>query len=89
MTSIIDGTGSVGAALGPLLAGAIPDFKNVFYMLMAADVLALLVRNAQKKYLPNCCPTNITSVHLVMLGYPNATEDVKNSEEKKRTLRAT
>jgi len=43
VTSIIDGTGSVGAAIGPFLAGAIPGFQNVFYMLMGADVLALLV----------------------------------------------
>ncbi len=49
VTSIIDGTGSIGAALGPYLAGAIPGFENVFYMLMAADVLALLVRNNSQK----------------------------------------
>ncbi len=42
--SIIDGTGSIGAAIGPFLAGAIPGFNNVFYMLMAADIVALLVR---------------------------------------------
>ncbi len=46
VTSIIDGTGSIGAALGPYLAGAIPGFSNVFYMLMAADVCALLVKPA-------------------------------------------
>ena len=44
VTSIIDGTGSIGAAIGPFLAGAIPDLGNVFYMLMGADVVALLVR---------------------------------------------
>lgn len=38
---------SVGAALGPLLAGIISPtgWNNVFYMLISADVLACLVRN--------------------------------------------
>ena len=39
--------GSIGAAIGPFLAGALEGAKDgpkkVFYMLMAADVLALLV----------------------------------------------
>ena len=49
VTAIIDGTGSIGAAVGPFMAGAIPgnDVKdqltNVFYMLMAADVMSLFV----------------------------------------------
>ncbi|MEJ1288069.1 solute carrier family 37 (glycerol-3-phosphate transporter) member 1 [Cricetulus griseus] len=45
VTAIIDGTGSVGAALGPLLAGFISPsgWSNVFYMLMFADACALLV----------------------------------------------
>jgi len=45
VTSIIDGTGSVGAAVGPYLAGALQGSgsnSSVFYMLMAADVLSLL-----------------------------------------------
>ncbi|NXK00827.1 G6PT3 protein, partial [Corythaixoides concolor] len=44
VTAIIDGTGSIGAALGPLLAGLISPtgWNNVFYMLIAADVLACL-----------------------------------------------
>ncbi|KAK2828685.1 hypothetical protein Q5P01_019719 [Channa striata] len=44
VTAIIDGTGSVGAALGPLLAGLISPtgWNNVFYMLISADVLACL-----------------------------------------------
>ncbi|XP_038275802.1 glucose-6-phosphate exchanger SLC37A1 isoform X2 [Dermochelys coriacea] len=44
VTAIIDGTGSVGAALGPLLAGLISPsgWNNVFYMLMMADAFALL-----------------------------------------------
>ncbi|NXI71349.1 G6PT3 protein, partial [Anseranas semipalmata] len=45
VTAIIDGTGSVGAALGPLLAGLISPtgWNNVFYMLIAADILACLL----------------------------------------------
>ncbi|XP_058275207.1 glucose-6-phosphate exchanger SLC37A1 isoform X2 [Hirundo rustica] len=45
VTAIIDGTGSVGAALGPLLAGLISPsgWNNVFYMLMVADACALLL----------------------------------------------
>lgn len=46
VTSIIDGTGSIGAAVGPLLAGLVSSYygwHNVFYMLMIADVLALCV----------------------------------------------
>ncbi|XP_034539624.1 glucose-6-phosphate exchanger SLC37A2-like isoform X2 [Notolabrus celidotus] len=42
VTAIIDGTGSVGAALGPLLAGVISPtgWNNVFYMLITSDLLA-------------------------------------------------
>ncbi|XP_032663401.1 glucose-6-phosphate exchanger SLC37A2 isoform X2 [Odontomachus brunneus] len=46
VTAIIDGTGSIGAAVGPLLAGLISrwaGWHNVFYMLMASDLLALLL----------------------------------------------
>uniref|UniRef100_A0AAR2KA14 Major facilitator superfamily (MFS) profile domain-containing protein n=1 Tax=Pygocentrus nattereri TaxID=42514 RepID=A0AAR2KA14_PYGNA len=45
VTAIIDGTGSVGAAIGPLLAGLLSaqSWDQVFYMLMAADFLALLL----------------------------------------------
>ncbi|XP_076619137.1 major facilitator superfamily transporter 16 isoform X1 [Colletes latitarsis] len=45
VTAIIDGTGSIGAAVGPLLAGLVSHWAgwhNVFYMLMVADMLALL-----------------------------------------------
>lgn len=44
VTAIIDGTGSIGAALGPLLAGVISPtgWNNVFYMLITSDVLACL-----------------------------------------------
>ena len=50
VTAIIDGTGSIGAAVGPFMAGAIPgndtqdQLNNVFYMLMGADVVSLIVR---------------------------------------------
>ncbi|XP_006819727.1 glucose-6-phosphate exchanger SLC37A2-like [Saccoglossus kowalevskii] len=42
VTAIIDGTGSIGAALGPLLTGVINPYgwNNVFYMLIAADLTA-------------------------------------------------
>ncbi|KAK9297166.1 hypothetical protein QLX08_009037 [Tetragonisca angustula] len=46
VTAIIDGTGSIGAAVGPLLAGMVANWAgwhNVFYMLMIADMLALLL----------------------------------------------
>ncbi|MED6263934.1 hypothetical protein CHARACLAT_009687 [Characodon lateralis] len=44
VTAIIDGTGSIGAALGPLFAGLISPtgWNNVFYMLISADMLACL-----------------------------------------------
>uniref|UniRef100_A0A8C9SZW4 Glucose-6-phosphate exchanger SLC37A2 n=1 Tax=Scleropages formosus TaxID=113540 RepID=A0A8C9SZW4_SCLFO len=45
VTAIIDGTGSIGAALGPLLAGLISPtgWNNVFYMLIIADICACLL----------------------------------------------
>ncbi|KAL4127476.1 hypothetical protein QTP88_011645 [Uroleucon formosanum] len=46
VTSIIDGTGSIGAAVGPLLAAYISDlfdWTSVFYMLMGSNVLAILL----------------------------------------------
>ncbi|XP_041373277.1 glucose-6-phosphate exchanger SLC37A2-like isoform X2 [Gigantopelta aegis] len=44
VTAIIDGTGSIGAALGPLFTGLIypTGWNNVFWMLIAADLAALL-----------------------------------------------
>lgn len=44
VSAIIDGTGSIGAAVGPLLAGVVSNagWQYVFYMLMTANVLALL-----------------------------------------------
>ena len=51
VTAIIDGTGSVGAALGPLLAGYISTrgWNRVFFMLILAIVLAglFLIRLAK------------------------------------------
>jgi len=46
VAAIIDGTGSIGAAVGPLLAGLVSEWSgwhNVFYMLMYANLMALLV----------------------------------------------
>lgn len=44
VTAIIDGTGSIGAAVGPLIAGLILQYgwDTVFYMVMASDLLAVL-----------------------------------------------
>ncbi|KAK0176745.1 hypothetical protein PV328_000852 [Microctonus aethiopoides] len=46
VTAIIDGTGSIGAAVGPLLAGIVSrwmGWHSVFYMLMISDLIALLL----------------------------------------------
>nr|CAD7201873.1 unnamed protein product [Timema douglasi]CAD7414398.1 unnamed protein product [Timema poppensis] len=45
VTAIIDGTGSIGAAVGPLLAGVISSrgWENVFYMLIISDIIALML----------------------------------------------
>jgi OPA family glycerol-3-phosphate transporter-like MFS transporter 1/2 len=46
VTSIIDGTGSLGAAVGPFLAGWLAGggaWDRVFLMLVAADLMALLL----------------------------------------------
>ncbi|KAG1675008.1 Glucose-6-phosphate exchanger SLC37A2 [Nymphon striatum] len=42
VTAIIDGTGSLGAAVGPLLAGFLSPggWENVFYMLIGAEFIA-------------------------------------------------
>lgn len=54
VTAIIDGTGSIGAAVGPLLTGVISPtgWNNVFWMLIAADVAAmvLLIRLVFKEF---------------------------------------
>lgn len=45
VTAIIDGTGSLGAAVGPFAAGFFSAYgwENVFYMLMFSDVMALVL----------------------------------------------
>ena len=46
MTAIIDGTGSVGAAVGPLVAGWLAGdgrWDRVFRLLVWADLAALLL----------------------------------------------
>nr|VZI45430.1 unnamed protein product [Spirometra erinaceieuropaei] len=45
VTAIIDGTGSLGAALGPFLTGALVPYgwPTVFFMLIAADLFALVI----------------------------------------------
>ena len=45
VSAIIDGTGSIGAAVGPLLAPVVSgenNWINVFYMCIAADVVAII-----------------------------------------------
>ncbi|KAJ8706406.1 hypothetical protein PYW08_011032 [Mythimna loreyi] len=55
VTAIIDGTGSVGAAIGPMLAGVVSghSWSNVFYMLIACNFMALflLLRIARSEFL--------------------------------------
>ncbi|CAN2388118.1 Solute carrier family 37 [Pristimantis euphronides] len=61
VTAIIDGSGSIGAALGPTLASVLSgkSWNYVFYMLIAADLLAFLflARLVYKeiKELCRCC----------------------------------
>uniref|UniRef100_S4PG65 Sugar phosphate exchanger 3 n=1 Tax=Pararge aegeria TaxID=116150 RepID=S4PG65_9NEOP len=47
VTAIIDGTGSIGAAVGPMLAGLVSgrggSWSYVFYMLIGCDVMALVL----------------------------------------------
>ncbi|XP_059176325.1 glucose-6-phosphate exchanger SLC37A2-like [Physella acuta] len=45
VTAVIDGTGSIGAAIGPMLTGVVSStgWENVFYMLIAADLVAALL----------------------------------------------
>lgn len=61
VTAIIDGTGSIGAAIGPFLAGLISDYSwnYVFYMTTTSSLLSLLflVRvafNELKRYRASC-----------------------------------
>lgn len=54
VTSIIDGTGSIGAAVGPLIAGLLQagGWQNVFYMLITSNIMAmvLLFRLVRKEF---------------------------------------
>ncbi|KAF9407658.1 hypothetical protein HW555_012391 [Spodoptera exigua] len=45
VTAIIDGTGSLGAAIGPMLAGVVSShsWTHVFYMLIACNFMALFL----------------------------------------------
>ncbi|XP_016990768.2 glucose-6-phosphate exchanger SLC37A2 [Drosophila rhopaloa] len=45
VTAIIDGTGSIGAAVGPLLAGLISTagWQYVFHMLIASNIIAMVL----------------------------------------------
>ncbi|XP_076256411.1 major facilitator superfamily transporter 16 isoform X2 [Rhynchophorus ferrugineus] len=52
VTAIIDGTGSIGAAVGPLLAGFVSSYgwNNVFYVLIVADTFAMILLIRLVKY---------------------------------------
>lgn len=54
VTSIIDGTGSIGAAVGPLIAGLVQagGWQNVFYMLITSNIMAMvfLFRLVRKEF---------------------------------------
>lgn len=55
VTAIIDGTGSLGAAIGPFIAGLVSGsgWTNVFIMVMISDALALisLLRISKQEYI--------------------------------------
>ncbi|KAJ8316241.1 hypothetical protein KUTeg_006255 [Tegillarca granosa] len=53
VTAIIDGTGSIGSAVGPLLAGVIEThgtWNDVFWMLIASDLAAFVMSLCQFLY---------------------------------------
>ncbi|RWS10522.1 Sugar phosphate exchanger 2-like protein, partial [Dinothrombium tinctorium] len=58
VTAIIDGTGSIGAAIGPLLAGFVSNsgnWNNVFYMVIFSTILSFVFllrigRNEMRKF---------------------------------------
>lgn len=57
VTAIIDGTGSFGAAIGPLLAGLLTahyDWSSVIYMVAISEAFAilLLVRLVKQEFEP-------------------------------------
>ncbi|XP_075695329.1 glucose-6-phosphate exchanger SLC37A2 isoform X2 [Rhinoderma darwinii] len=59
VTAIIDGCGSIGAALGPTLASVLSSrgWNYVFYMLIAADLLAcLFLARLVYKEIKELCP---------------------------------
>ena len=42
VSAVIDGTGSIGAALGPFIAGALSSWDSLFYLLMTSVFIASL-----------------------------------------------
>lgn len=57
MTAIIDGTGSFGAALGPLLAGLLSNrynWNSVIFMVAISEAIAilLLLRLVRREFEP-------------------------------------
>lgn len=67
VSAVIDGTGSLGAALGPLLTGIVSDhlgWESVFYMLMIASgisLLCLLRLVIQELRRTRCCCSSVSA----------------------------
>lgn len=80
VTAIIDGTGSLGAALGPLLAGLVSSSRNswddVFYMLIGCDLAAavLLSRQVLKECRRTCISCNTPNTTDASLNHNDETE---------------
>ncbi|XP_069803052.1 glucose-6-phosphate exchanger SLC37A2 isoform X1 [Dendropsophus ebraccatus] len=76
VTAIIDGSGSIGAALGPTLASVLSSlgWNYVFYMLIAADLLAcLFLARLVYKEIKEMCPCFKTARgHSVSLKHSNS-----------------
>ncbi|XP_065902896.1 glucose-6-phosphate exchanger SLC37A2-like [Dysidea avara] len=70
VTSIINGTGSIGAAVGPLITGVLAsneDWDSVFYLFMGASLIAALllsrlVYGEMKTWWYNCATKPSTSL---------------------------
>ncbi len=66
VTAIIVGTGSIGAAVGPFITGAIEGLENgltwTFVMLMSANVCAFLVSFLMIKLISTLSPFLISAI---------------------------
>jgi len=98
VTAIIDGTGSVGAAVGPLLAGWLAgggNWQQVFGMLVASDLLALVLlgrlmkREDVKRLLRwtlsfGCFYSTVASTVFFSSNLPSGKSNVSRMTEQKR-----